>query len=95
MQCRMKISRRPGVWEEVLECDWCEGTGTVTGETFRIDYDHGGYLTSCKADCPRCNGNGWVHLPEEEEEEDENEQAGKMAYSGYILVNGAGTDAEE
>ena len=66
----MKISRRPGVWEEVLECDWCEGTGTVTGETFRIDYDHGGYLTSCKADCPTCHGNGWVHLPEEEEEED-------------------------
>ena len=68
MQYRIQISRRPGVWEEVLECDWCEGTGTVTGETFRIDYDHGGYLTDKLDTCPDCDGEGHVPVDENAEE---------------------------
>ena len=38
----MKVSTKPGVWDTVIECDFCEGTGTVSGEVAVVDFMHGG-----------------------------------------------------
>ena len=64
----MKVSTKPGVWDTVIECDFCEGTGTVSGEVAVVDFMHGGYLKSAICDCTDCDGRGYRYPTEDEEE---------------------------
>ena len=49
----------PGVWEEVDECDLCEGQGETMVEVAVPDYMRGGYLSEELGECPDCEGRGY------------------------------------
>ena len=67
---RIRIQRVPGVWEEVLECDYCGGSGVAEVEEAVPDYRSGSdYLIESLGECPVCEGRGYVELPEEIDDE--------------------------
>lgn len=49
----------PGVWEEVDECELCEGQGEAMVEIAVPDYMSGGYLSEELGECPDCKGRGY------------------------------------
>jgi len=63
----MRISRFPGIWEDVQECEYCQGQGIADVEHAVIDYVNGGYLADSQDTCPDCDGRGWVELDDAEE----------------------------
>ena len=70
MAAIIRISRFPGIWEDVLECEHCEGQGECEVEVAVPDYMNGGYLTTATGECPVCYGRGWVDIEDDEADDD-------------------------
>lgn len=69
MAAIIRISRFPGIWEEVYECEHCDAAGQCEVEYAVPDYMNGGYLTTATGECPVCYGRGWVDIEDEDAEE--------------------------
>jgi len=65
----VRVSTVPGVWEWMLECPACDGTGVTDVEVAVPDPIRGGYLSEELGECPLCEGRQYVEIEEEEHDE--------------------------
>ena len=61
----VRVSIVPGVWEWMLECPACDGTGVTDVEVAVPDPIRGGYLSEELGECPACQGRQYVEVDED------------------------------